>query len=276
MSTTPLGQAVRPAADRAARRRPLRLPAAPRPRPSDPAERGQCARQHLCAESRRLHRRRRHLGGRVAARGACRRGSSWWSTSSSTAPWRGRTASSGPAWSRTSRWPIRPATRLSGLCAAAAEAAGASVTQRRHLSRDGRPAILLARRKPDVSAVGLRRHRHDRHARSQARPRGRASLRLVGMVTDYDCWRGAGEQVEVAAVIAQLMANADSGRQAGGRTCPLATRRPRAVADRHGARCRADHRARCARSERWSTKLGLHAGADARAVSRRGGRCAPG
>ena len=36
---------------------------------------------------------------------------------------------------------------------------------------------------------------------------------LVGMVTDYDCWRGAGEQVEVSAIIAQLMANADLGRR---------------------------------------------------------------
>jgi 5'-methylthioadenosine phosphorylase len=36
---------------------------------------------------------------------------------------------------------------------------------------------------------------------------------LVGMVTDYDCWRGAGEKVEVAAVIAQLSANAELGRR---------------------------------------------------------------
>jgi 5'-methylthioadenosine phosphorylase len=36
---------------------------------------------------------------------------------------------------------------------------------------------------------------------------------LVGMVTDYDCWRGGGEAVEVAAVIAQLMANAEVGRE---------------------------------------------------------------
>jgi 5'-methylthioadenosine phosphorylase len=36
---------------------------------------------------------------------------------------------------------------------------------------------------------------------------------LVGMVTDYDCWRGEGEKVEVAAVIAQLSANADLARR---------------------------------------------------------------
>ena len=36
---------------------------------------------------------------------------------------------------------------------------------------------------------------------------------LVGMVTDYDCWRGGEDVVEVAAVIAQLMANAEVGHQ---------------------------------------------------------------
>jgi 5'-methylthioadenosine phosphorylase len=36
---------------------------------------------------------------------------------------------------------------------------------------------------------------------------------LVGMVTDYDCWRGDEEQVEVSAIIAQLMANAQTARR---------------------------------------------------------------
>lgn len=36
---------------------------------------------------------------------------------------------------------------------------------------------------------------------------------LVGMVTDYDCWRGGEDAVEVAAVIAQLTANANLGRE---------------------------------------------------------------
>jgi 5'-methylthioadenosine phosphorylase len=35
---------------------------------------------------------------------------------------------------------------------------------------------------------------------------------LVGMVTDYDCWRQGEAPVEVSAVIAQLSANADRGR----------------------------------------------------------------
>jgi 5'-methylthioadenosine phosphorylase len=35
---------------------------------------------------------------------------------------------------------------------------------------------------------------------------------LVGMVTDYDCWREDEEAVEVSAIIAQLMKNAATGR----------------------------------------------------------------
>jgi 5'-methylthioadenosine phosphorylase len=36
---------------------------------------------------------------------------------------------------------------------------------------------------------------------------------LVGMVTDYDCWRTGEAPVEVAAVIAQLMANAETAQR---------------------------------------------------------------
>lgn len=36
---------------------------------------------------------------------------------------------------------------------------------------------------------------------------------LVGIVTDYDCWRQGETPVEVEAVIAQLTANADTGRK---------------------------------------------------------------
>lgn len=36
---------------------------------------------------------------------------------------------------------------------------------------------------------------------------------LVGMVTDYDCWRENEAPVEVEAVIAQLQANADAARR---------------------------------------------------------------
>jgi 5'-methylthioadenosine phosphorylase len=33
------------------------------------------------------------------------------------------------------------------------------------------------------------------------------------MVTDYDCWRGAEEKVEVSDIIAQLNANAETARR---------------------------------------------------------------
>jgi 5'-methylthioadenosine phosphorylase len=36
---------------------------------------------------------------------------------------------------------------------------------------------------------------------------------LVGMVTDYDCWRRGEEAVEVSAIIAQLTANAGKARR---------------------------------------------------------------
>ena len=36
---------------------------------------------------------------------------------------------------------------------------------------------------------------------------------LVGMVTDYDCWRTGEEAVEVSAILAQLQANAETARR---------------------------------------------------------------
>ena len=36
---------------------------------------------------------------------------------------------------------------------------------------------------------------------------------LVGMVTDYDCWRTGEEAVEVSAILAQLRANAVTARR---------------------------------------------------------------
>jgi 5'-methylthioadenosine phosphorylase len=36
---------------------------------------------------------------------------------------------------------------------------------------------------------------------------------LIGMVTDYDCWRASEEAVEVSAILAQLEANADTARR---------------------------------------------------------------
>jgi 5'-methylthioadenosine phosphorylase len=36
---------------------------------------------------------------------------------------------------------------------------------------------------------------------------------LIGMVTDYDCWRSGEEAVEVSAIVAQLVANAGTARR---------------------------------------------------------------
>ena len=36
---------------------------------------------------------------------------------------------------------------------------------------------------------------------------------LIGMVTDYDCWRSGEEAVEVSAIVAQLRANAEAARR---------------------------------------------------------------
>ena len=67
--------------------------------------------------------------------------------------------------------------RLGEHLAHGAEAAGFSLEARRHLSRDGRPAILDDGGKQSLSQLELRRHRHDQHARGEARARGGDLLR---------------------------------------------------------------------------------------------------
>jgi 5'-methylthioadenosine phosphorylase len=103
--------------------------------------------------------------------------------------------------------------RLSDLCASAATAAGASVTRGgTYLAMEGPQfssrAESLLYRQWGCDVIGMTAMPEARLAREAELP-----YALVGMVTDYDCWRGAGEKVEVAAVIAQLTANADLGRQ---------------------------------------------------------------
>lgn len=103
--------------------------------------------------------------------------------------------------------------RLSELCAEAARAAGAKVV---------RGGIYLAMEGPQFSSraesqlyrqwgctvIGMTAMPEAKLAREAELP-----YALVGMVTDYDCWRSGEETVEVAAVIAQLMANAEVGRE---------------------------------------------------------------
>ncbi|HEX8442677.1 MAG TPA: S-methyl-5'-thioadenosine phosphorylase [Allosphingosinicella sp.] len=107
--------------------------------------------------------------------------------------------------------PVCP--RLSALAATAGEAAGASVA---------RGATYLAMEGPQFSSraeshmyrawgcdvIGMTAMPEAKLAREAELP-----YALVGMVTDYDGWRGRGEHVEVAAIIAQLMANAETGRR---------------------------------------------------------------
>ena len=56
-------------------------------------------------------------------------------------------------------------------------AEGIAVRARRHLCLHGGAAVLEPRRVADLQGPRLRRHRHDQHARGEARPRGRDHLR---------------------------------------------------------------------------------------------------
>jgi 5'-methylthioadenosine phosphorylase len=103
--------------------------------------------------------------------------------------------------------------RLSALCAEAAEAAGAPVTRGgTYLAMEGPQfssrAESLMYRQWGCDVIGMTAMPEAKLAREAELP-----YALVGMVTDYDCWRGNEESVEVAAVIAQLMANAELGRR---------------------------------------------------------------
>jgi 5'-methylthioadenosine phosphorylase len=102
--------------------------------------------------------------------------------------------------------------RLSALCANAAQAAGARVTRGgTYLAMEGPQfssrAESLLYRQWGCDVIGMTAMPEAKLAREAELP-----YALVGMVTDYDCWRGSEEAVEVAAVIAQLMANAELGR----------------------------------------------------------------
>ena len=102
--------------------------------------------------------------------------------------------------------------RLSGLCADAARAAGATVVPGgTYLAMEGPQfssrAESLLYRQWGCDVIGMTAMPEAKLAREAELP-----YALVGMVTDYDCWRGGEDAVEVAAVIAQLMANAEVGR----------------------------------------------------------------
>lgn len=107
--------------------------------------------------------------------------------------------------------PVCP--RLSALVATAAETAGADVTKGgTYLAMEGPQfsthAESLLYRQWGCAVIGMTAMPEAKLAREAELP-----YTLAGMVTDYDCWRGGGEEVEVSAIVAQLMANADTARK---------------------------------------------------------------
>ena len=103
--------------------------------------------------------------------------------------------------------------RLAGLCADAASAARATVVRGgTYLAMEGPQfssrAESLLYRQWGCDVIGMTAMPEAKLAREAELP-----YALVGMVTDYDCWRDGEDAVEVAAVIAQMMTNAEVGRE---------------------------------------------------------------
>ena len=107
--------------------------------------------------------------------------------------------------------PVCP--RLSALAAAAAERAGADVASGgTYLAMEGPQFSSRAEshlyRSWGCDVIGMTAMPEAKLAREAELP-----YALVGMVTDYDCWREGEDAVEVSAIIAQLMANAGIARK---------------------------------------------------------------
>ena len=102
--------------------------------------------------------------------------------------------------------------RLSAFASAAAEAAGAEVAKgATYLAMEGPQFSSRAEselyRLWGCDVIGMTAMPEAKLAREAELP-----YALVGMVTDYDCWRTGEDAVEVQAIIAQLMANAETAR----------------------------------------------------------------
>jgi len=107
--------------------------------------------------------------------------------------------------------PVCP--RLSALAADAARAAGAPVHQRgTYLAMEGPQFSSRAEshvyRAWGCDVIGMTAMPEAKLAREAELP-----YALVGMVTDYDCWREGEDHVEVGAIIAQMNANSARARQ---------------------------------------------------------------
>ena len=107
--------------------------------------------------------------------------------------------------------PVCP--RLSALAADAARAAGAPVHQGgTYLAMEGPQFSSRAEshmyRAWGCDVIGMTAMPEAKLAREAELP-----YALVGMVTDYDCWREGEDHVEVGAIIAQMNANSARARQ---------------------------------------------------------------
>jgi 5'-methylthioadenosine phosphorylase len=107
--------------------------------------------------------------------------------------------------------PVCP--RLSALAADAAEAAGAAVTRGGcYVAIEGpcfsTRAESRLHRQSGGDVIGMTGMPEAKLAREAELP-----YASICMVTDYDCWRGEGESVDVAEVVAQLQANAGAARR---------------------------------------------------------------
>jgi 5'-methylthioadenosine phosphorylase len=104
--------------------------------------------------------------------------------------------------------------RLSGFAAAAVEAAGGKVaTGATYLAMEGPQfstrAESLLYRDWGADVIGMTAMPEAKLAREAELP-----YALIGMVTDYDCWRESEAPVEVAEVIAQMHKNGEIARRA--------------------------------------------------------------
>src|SRR5688572_29139167 len=107
--------------------------------------------------------------------------------------------------------PVCP--RLSALAADAAAATGAPVTRGgTYLAMEGPQFSTRAEsrlyRQWGCDVIGMTASPEYRLAREAELP-----YALIGMVTDYDCWRESEAPVEVAEIVAQLQANAGAARR---------------------------------------------------------------
>src|SRR5688572_12324648 len=107
--------------------------------------------------------------------------------------------------------PVCP--RLSALAADAAEAAGGAITRgATYVAIEGPQFSTRAEshlyRSWGCDVIGMTASPEYKLAREAELP-----YALIGMVTDYDCWRETAAPVEVAEIIAQLNANAETARR---------------------------------------------------------------